>query len=239
MNSHSTQLVEQAFRLCTVDSYALCTDQAAFIQADLAGQHIIIDCSHSQVDAYMQHYQRCKRDHPLTTSACFLVPSDRGPWKKYLPNLTKVMTFKAGTSLYTNPSTGLSMGPTLYSTDVYYDPPAPRMKCAAFNKDKESLDMIFACKLAGVEVDVLVDSRATHSFIDLTFAEEHGIAMSSDSGVVFCGGDTVAKVSGSAKLSFKLGKYQERLRFYACKYPRDHPVILGNGWVKSHLGNLL
>ena len=130
------------------------------------------------------------------------------------------------------------MDPTLYSTYVYYDPPAQHMQCNAFKQDNESLDMIFACTIAGIEVGILVDSGATHSFIDIAFAAENGIAMSSDSAMVCCGGDTVAKVSGSAKLTFKLGKYQKRLRFYACKLPRDHPVILGNGWVKSHFGNL-
>ena len=57
------------------------------------------------------------------------------------------------------------------------------MQCAAFKQDNESLDMIFACTIAGIEVDVLVDSGATHSFIYIAFAAENGIAMSSDSGV--------------------------------------------------------
>ena len=120
--------------------------------------------------------------------------------------MQKILTFQSGTNLYINYSTGLPMGPTLYSTDVYYDPPAQRMQYAAFKHDNDSLDMIFACTIAGIQVDVLVDSGATHSFIDIAFAAENGIAMSSDSGVVCCGGDTVAKVSGSAKLTFKLGK---------------------------------
>jgi hypothetical protein len=78
-----------------------------------------------------------------------------------------------------------------------YDPPLPLLKLHAFTDDHQPLHMTFSSYLAGQHVNVLVDTGASHSFMDETFADKHGFHITPDSGSVHCGGRTTATIKGS------------------------------------------
>jgi hypothetical protein len=202
-----------------------------FLHLDLQGQHTLVDLPMDHFDAYMQHYERCKRKDPLHTSACFLVPTTKGPWNKYRPSLKQLKVYPKGALLYMDPRTK-ELIPSPMAMIALYDGPAPLFQLHAFADDTQPLHMTFPSHLAGKHVDVLVDTGASHSFLDVAFAKTHGFHVSPDSGSVNCGGKTVVAVSGSATLLLAIHPgYRQRVKFYITKLPVGYPVILGNSWL--------
>jgi hypothetical protein len=92
--------------------------------------------------------------------------------------------------------------------------------------------MLFPASLAGQNVNVLIDTGASHSFLDVTFAKKHGFRIKSDTGSVNCGGNTVATVTGSAILPLVIyPDLCQHVKFYLTKLPHGHSAILGNTWL--------
>jgi hypothetical protein len=180
----------------------------------------------------MQHYQRCKRQNPEHTSACFLVLATKGPWNKYRPRLRMIKAYPKGTPLYRDPRTNTAIS-SLIAMLVLYDEPTPLLQLHAFADDIQPLHMTFPSRLAGQDVDVLVDtgaSHTSHSFLDEKFA--HGFSVHPDAGSVNCGGDTTASITGSATLLLTIHPgFRQRVKFYLTKVPQGYSVILGNSWL--------
>ena len=45
-----------------------------FTAQNCAHEHMWIDPPHTQIDKYLSHYVKCKKEHPTTTSAVIMVP---------------------------------------------------------------------------------------------------------------------------------------------------------------------
>jgi hypothetical protein len=145
------------------------TSLHTFLQSALQNQHNLFDFPADNFDAHMQHYLRCKRKSPHETSACFLVPSVKGPWTKYLAKFKQLKVYPSGTPLYMDSRTSTPI-PSPHQVVAYYDQPVPRLHLNAFADDTQHLHMTFPCTIAGQTVDIMVDTGASHSFMDAGFA---------------------------------------------------------------------
>jgi hypothetical protein len=201
-----------------------------FLQSALQNQHNLFDFPADNFDAHMQHYLRCKRKSPHETSACFLVPSVKGPWTKYLAKFKQLKVYPSGTPLYMDSRTSTPI-PSPHQVVAYYDQPVPRLHLNAFADDTQHLHMTFPCTIAGQTVDIMVDTGASHSFMDAGFARQNGIHIDNDVGSVNCGGNNVASVVGSAYLQLRIENFRQRVKFYLTDLPAGHSVILGNTWL--------
>jgi hypothetical protein len=201
---------------------------SAFLQLRMQDRCSLLDLPAQNFHAYIQHYYRCKSRAPHQTSACILVPNTKGPWSQYRSALIVVKKIPKGTPLFVDPRTHQSI-PAIRRMVVLYDPPLPLLKLHAFTDDTQPLHMTFPSYLAGQHVSVLVDAGASHSFMDETFASNHGFHITPDSGSVHCGGRTTAAIQGyvTALLQMRPG-YRQQVKFYITSLPDDHPVILGN-----------
>ena len=142
-----------------------------------------------------------------------------------------------GTPCYVHPLTREVIGTCVSTLDIYYDSPAEEftLNMSSLEANASRLRQIFPCKLAGVSAHVLIDTGASHNFIDPSFAEACGFTVTPDSGRVYCGGNNVSTISGSCRLQLKLGKsFCKRVQFYVTKTPTKIPVILGNTWINQY-----
>jgi len=81
--------------------------------------------------------------------------------------------FPKGTFSFQDPRTNAGV-PSHTALLALYDKPAPALQLNAFTADAQPIHMTFPCTLAGQEVNVLVDTGASHSFMDVAFATQHG-----------------------------------------------------------------
>ena len=148
-----------------------------------------------------------------------------------------IHTIHKGTPFYNNAITHELVGPAITTMDIYFDPPAPVFSIAKslLEYAHSKLRQIYPCRLDDHESAVLVDTGASHNFIDPAYAEELGLHITPQDGSVHVGGNTTVKLSGSCRLQLKLGKkYCRRVTFYVTKTPVDLPVILGNSWINQY-----
>ena len=118
---------------------------------------------------------------------------------------------------------------------LHYESPLPQLHLHTFDTKEEPLRMNFLGKLAGVQTDVLIDTGASHNFIDTQFAKAQGLVVQAERGRVNCGGNTSVAVLGHtyAWLYLRPG-YSQMIKLYATDLPDGHPVILGNAWIMHH-----
>jgi hypothetical protein len=203
----------------------------AFLQLALHSHCSLLDLPATHFHAYIQHYLRCKRLAPHSTSACIIVPATKGPWSQYRSAFTVLQEFPKGTSIYIDPRTQQSI-PAVQRMIALYDPPVPLLELHAFADDTQQLHMTFPCCLAGQRTHVMVDTGASHSFMDQEFAIKYGFHVDPDKGSVQCGGRATAAITGSATVLLHIWPgYRQRVKFYITNLPKDHPLILGNTWL--------
>jgi len=110
-----------------------------------------------------------------------------------------------------------------------YDEPTPLLRLHTFADDTQPLHVTFPSRLAGQNVDSMVDKGASHSFLDVAFAQAQGFSVHPDARSVNYGGDTNASITGSATLLLTIHpgfRQLHRVNLYITKLPQGYSVIL-------------
>lgn len=125
-----------------------------------------------------------------------------------------------------------------WDLEIWYDSPSP-MQCFTNAESGKTLDMQFPCTLAGLKSEVLVDSGASHCFVDSTFAKAQGLQITPDTGTVACGGKRTACISGFVLADVNLGDYTGMVKFLVMDLPAgDFQLILGNTWLRASCAHM-
>ena len=176
----------------------------SFLQSsvsELAGKPLWINPPFHGLANFLKKYAKLKKQSPDVISACILVPKNSGKWKKFLRGMNKVLTLEAGSFVYRDPDTHQSLGPHPWTMEVWYDSPklpvsALRADMLNFHDDTKPLSMQFGGTLENKTANFLVDTGASHNFVDRSFARKHKLSWLDESGEVNCGGRHTAKISG-------------------------------------------
>ena len=127
---------------------------------------------YDQLMTALRHYAACEFRDPEHTSACIIVPTFCGVQYRHMLDRFKK---RPQISLWiTYPYTGRSACQILRTLLVYYD---PRVKALCMSlravlghlKEGSGHFVLFKARVAANQVNVLLDSRATYSFIDEGF----------------------------------------------------------------------
>ena len=110
------------------------------------------------------------------------------------------------------------------------------MTCHAIGAGKsESLQMTFPARVLKCATSVLIDTGATHCFIDKAFAERLGLRVVPQIGQVACGGDMQATTSGFAEFPLKMQSFHGIVQCYVLEMPsHGFDIILGESWLTPH-----
>ena len=223
----------------------------------ITGAFSILQPPVHSVKPVLQSYLRAKDREKTYTCALTVMPTVcKSACKKLLHGMELVHTISsndehfrdvlsyASKHCYRNgrPRIAGQDGKLPWDLDVWYDPPSP-MTLSASPDNGKPLDMQFACMLSGTPTQVLIDSGASHCFIDRDFVKAQGWDVTPDVGTVNCGGKTSACIDGFVVADVELGTYTGTLKFFVMDLPQgDFRLIPGQTWLRSisavlHYGN--
>ena len=213
-----------------------CSPSNSFLKADVCDQHVLLHPPFAELEAFIKHYLKCKARAPQTTSACVVVPSWRGKWRRLLNDMKLIEKFDKGSMLFTEPREGRCsqmLGPSPWDIEVWYDPPT-QMQMNSL-PDGKQLMMTFEGVVAGSQANVLIDSGASHNFIDQSFVMKNNLNVEKGSGHVLCAGKNEVPVQGVVKARVKIQSFAGELNMLMLDMPSEGlHVVLGQPWLKEH-----
>lgn len=121
----------------------------------------------------------------------------------------------------------------LCNEDFLHSPSTPSMTCNALGAGhSESLQMTFPARVNKYATSVLIDTGATHCFVDKAFAERLGLRVVPEIGQVACGGDMQATTTGFAAFPLKMQSFHGIVKCYVIEMPQHgFDIILGETWL--------
>ena len=191
----------------------------------------------------LEYFFACREYAPATTSAYIALPCwyRKKKWHKYFKHMQQVkhlpkLQTKAFTTGAAN-STGVqaqSTPPSSYT--IWYAPPAAQMALQFMTEEGESQIMLFSGYVANDPASILIDSGATHSFVDESYASKHHLSIIPDGGTVICGGNAEAAVKGYVSVSIQLQSFVDTVKLYVIAFPKqpDFDVVFGQTWLKQY-----
>lgn len=199
-----------------------------------AGQHVWLQPDPAHIRASISHYLRCKSQKPACTSACVVVPywPQPQPWLDLVAKMRLMHTYPANSCQYFGVTNRFPVH--VYCDAVSLPPPPHRLQISSATRVAQpGLDMIFDSVVSGVPCKSLIDSGATHSFMDASFAKEHNFSVKTlrhPVGVEVADGNT-CPILHTCTLRFRIGKYKETLTFLLMPLAPAE-IVLGNSWMK-------
>ena len=235
-------------------SNALCTNFCStansFLKSNVAGQCVWMNPPYTAWHMYkfIRHYLRCKASDPAGTSACIVVPKWQGKFRHLLQHMQLVKEYDAGSILFSAPNQHGKgrhvMKGTPWPVQVFYDAPCSPDKFAAVCNVSGIMDqpltMMYDGSISGKSAKVLVDSGASHVFIDQDFVQHNRIHVRQSSvGWVRVGNNGLVKLQGECTVRLQLGAYKATVT--ALVMPTVIPgvnVLLGDQWLTRSGGVL-
>ena len=211
----------------------------------LQGLHSWLQPRPESIHDCLRQYIDCKALEPLHTSALIALP--RWHRKKSWHKLTRGMTLvhqldKFADNLADVVDTVSYFGPTLpanamrWSYDIWYDPPVSPMHCNFSTEEGESLMMVFPGIIRAAPVQILIDSGASHNFIDQSLCQKLGLTINKDPGQVACGGNATVSSLGYVHVQLQMQSYVETVRLIVMPVADTaaFQVVLGQQWLRQH-----
>ena len=96
------------------------------------------------------------------------------------------------------------------------------------------LDMLFPVRIAGLGATALLDTGASGSFIDASFAAQHRLKVQPCSVPIEVADGRTMPAEGEVHLQLRIGKICERIRLVVMGLASGFDVILGSPWLRAH-----
>jgi len=238
-----------------------CSPDRSFLHAGLTDEVVWCNPPFRMMEDCLDHYVRCKQQHPHTLSGCFLMPTKMAksmhPW---IRNMRLLHTWPKGTVLFQGPdpagdSARRTLPPCPFSVSVYWDPVVPRPSkaatattpaCASGTAQpvdaQPALDMLFKGTVSGSratvaltsDAHVLVDSGATAPFMSPSFAARIGIRVTPVTDSLILADGSSVPIQGSCVAKLAIGPFATKVKFLVAPLASDFDVILGNSWLRHH-----
>lgn len=179
------------------------------------------------------------------TSSCLLVPASqsRELLRPFGRGLQLLSTFVVDDEV---PITETCNVVASFPMELWFDPPHIAMQCSALAQSR--LQMMFSARVHNIQhrqarihkhdATILLDSGATHCFIDKAYLQRHGFAVVPQKGTVACGGETHATTTGFTKVKLSIQSFHGVLQCYAIDLPSGIDIILGETWLQPHKAEL-
>lgn len=174
--------------------------------------------------------------------ACIMIPKDKD-YKPFLESMEFIKTYEPGEALPA-PNYGFK---TSIPMELWLDKGKSRMECKTMKDESRELLMTFPSHITDalsqnreINVDTLIDTGATHCFIDRAFATTHGFHIHHDKGEVICAGDTIADIQGFTTVTLRIQNFKDTIRMYVMDLPSQGnlAIILGQTWLSKYMANI-
>ena len=172
----------------------------------------------------LQHYSACKTKAPLQTSLCVLVQTTCNRFSKHWhPMLSHMAEHPCSLNGYS------------FFTDVGQQPQPT--KVVALNST-QAPKMSFFGAASGAPCSFLVDTGATHCFMDSTFAAQIGISQRPVSTSVQLANNTVEHASSQCTPTIHIQGHRTRVSCFIIDMQQQFDIILGDTWLSAVKANI-
>jgi hypothetical protein len=180
----------------------------------LQGKHNWLLPSPDSILVCLQHYFACKALAPFQTSALIALPRwhRKKSWHKLTQGMILVHHLSHSADHFSDFVDFSPASVFRWSIDFWYDPPSSPMHCNFSTEEGESLMMVFPGSIQATRTQVLIDSGASHNFIDQEFCQKLGLTIHKDPGQVTCGGNATVSTQGFVHVQLQLHSYVETVK---------------------------
>ena len=214
-----------------------CTDQR--------GHHLLLMPPQEQLMTALLHYAACKFKDPEHTSACIIVPAlRRAQYRHMLERFKKIHTYPCGSPILMRAGVPVKIPRTL---SVYYDPPVKALcmsLCAVLSQFKEGSghSMLFKARVASRQVNMLLDTGATYSFVDEGFLKSvaqllHTVTPGAPFTMQTAGSRSMA-INRQCNVAISLAPLTVNARCFVTSLPDVIHIILGEVFLVSMKADL-
>ena len=141
---------------------------------------------------------------PIPREASYVMMPEDSKLKAFVHGMEQVNRYKAG-DILPSPNAGFR---THLPMQLWYDEGHEEMECKCIRSKSRKLLMTFqnSIQLGNelIRVDTLIDSGASHCFLDRQNAEDYGFTLKPHRGKVNCAGNGMAEVQGSAMVTLQI-----------------------------------
>ena len=229
------------------------SSQSNLEKADMRGKHVWLNAmTPNALRRAIVAFSDQRMTSDLPTSACVLT-SDSNPLGHMIKGWRVVHRVPKGSCVQRVLSDGSIIHGTAKRTlKILYCAPKPTLKRKAESDTPESDDaapdaslcaaakssslrMLFGCKAAGSEANILFDSGATHNFVTAEFCRTHGVVIEPKRSSVLLPDNVVANDQGEAYVYVELGPFRERIScLVMTQLLPGVDVLIGNAFMDKH-----
>ena len=119
---------------------------------------------------------------------------------------------------------------------MYYDPPKSRL----FNTMSSTmgLTMQFLGKVSGIDVHVLIDTIASHCYLNSSYVICIGLNVAKSNGLVMLRNGLEVELEGTVNVHVKIQQYQSQISCLVTKLNDGFDLILGDEWLEKHKAHI-
>lgn len=239
---------------------AFCHKGDSFLEKDVSGMRIYLNPPYNNIEAFLQHYEECKRRAPTTTSGVFVLPRwAKASWYRRTDSFRLVRRYSKGTQLFTrvdpnDSSNRIEYGPIPWDVEVWYDCPElpvradrhsqskggrrttePELSTIASVTSRGSSLLVAYADVNGTRAKVLVDSGASRNFVSSKFVRSVGLVTSGLDKrlrVRQANGQVVCSTRRVSGLEFRIDDYTGKADFIETDLGFCD-IILGTPWLTA------
>jgi hypothetical protein len=193
------------------------------------GYCLLIDSYSKNLAKYINAYVKGKSKRLFETSACILVEKKKGQGHNRL--LSRFQLLHECKHTYVD-AFGVTKRIIL---QVYYDPPQPRLLNSI---STNGLTMQFLGKVFGIDGHILVDTVASHYYLNSSYVKCIGLHMKENNGKVVLKNELEVDMEGTVNVHVKIQQYQSQLSCLVIKLSDGFDLILGDNWLNKHKAHI-
>jgi hypothetical protein len=201
-----------------------------FLSADISGPDVLLSVRAKLLGPCVQHFFRCNKGKPLSTSLCVLAHkkqtlSKYAEFSEEHPSSLPMFAFYV---LHNKPSAQ----PTLRIKSALCDSEL------RIQVEGAPLSMIFGGTANGAAASFMVDSGASDCFMDVSFACEQGIVCKPAKRTVSLADGSTVDAALQTPLRVKIQGYTATVPCFMLDLQQQFDVILGDTWLTQSQATL-
>ena len=173
------------------------------------------------LDSFLRSYLHGKEGAPFETGACFIVEKRKAKsLKRTLPQFKLVHQFESNSVQW----------------HVYLD--VSRSRVLNQLTLSSQLMMSFSGHVAHQDASVLMDSAASHCFVDFGFAKTFRLKVKKGNNTLVLGNGDEVQMDGKIEVHVKIQQYQSQITCIVANLSEGIDLILRNDWLVQHKARL-
>ena len=171
---------------------------------------------------YVKAYEEGKSKRPFDSSACILVEKKKG--QGYNRQLSRFQLLHECVNTYKDACRKINKE----VWQIYYDLPKSRLLNTM--SSTMGLTMQFSSKVSGIDAHVLIDTTASHCYLNSSYATRISLNVAKNNGLVMLGNGLEVELEGTINVYVKIRQYQSQISCLVTKLNDGLDLILGDEW---------